>query len=615
MFSRRHFIEQCSMAGIFLSAPQTQFFLNKDDETFSYESNHLKIQLRREYPQFSFFSVDSLGGKKFAVNPLLTTPTSSELTYLSQATTSSISYFLKTGQQNVPVWECTMQPKILTIRTRWVNGENVSALAIDFAQKINHCTVLGLMDEQKQVKFPCVLHFPGLGTFRLYCSEPRVTLFYDADRTVKEPFVKIALQAASADFTDITYRLETVCIYPENNKIQGDVRFDGFRRNYINIFQINPNVKALANNSASDTCALTIFLYAEMAMHTPELVEGLTAMDLVRQTLERYLEGMKGFGMVGYNTSAVWQSEFDSLDSMPSLIISACYYILHSKDKVWANKYYPAIKAWAIQMISTDTNNDGIIEYGYSGNSGSWNPTVFKQPANWWDDIGFGHDDAYSNALAYRACIQMVKTTAFLNKVDDSNYFDNFAKKLKKNYYANFYNRETGVLAGWRSEDGILHDYYFTSVNSVAISYGLIEMDDAKRIMKALMKKMKEVGYTDFRLGLPGNLIPIAGHDYADNDEAWGYQHFQTYENGGATGCYVYYTIHALYKVGMKKEAEEIFMSMMDSYKDESFQGYCEGSDRSKDWKDWKGGCWGYEGFLVDNYLALLSMNDYVDSF
>ncbi|MEO6963610.1 MAG: hypothetical protein ABIY90_16685, partial [Puia sp.] len=68
-------------------------------------------------------------------------------------------------------------------------------------------------------------------------------------------------------------------------------------------------------------------------------------------------------------------------------------------------------------------------------------------------------------------------------------------------------------------------------------------------------------------------------------------------------------------KVGMKKEAEEIFMSMMDSYKDGSFDGYCEGSSRSKDWKDWKGACWGYEGFLVDNYLALLAMTDYVDSF
>lgn len=612
MVSRRHFIQQSSMAGMAVTVPGALSFLNKDDKVFSYESPYLKIQLLRDHPEFSFFSVDSLGGKQFALNPLLTASAPSEPSWKSRVTNKSITYFLKTGKQSKPVWKCTLQPKILTIHTHWVDDEKVLPLAINFAQKKNHCTVLGIMDEEKQVKFPCVLHFPGMGTFRVYCSEPRVTLFYDADRNIKVPFVKIALQAASADFPDITYRFEPVTIYPENNKIQGDARFDGFRRNYINIFQVNPNIRALANNSASDACAFTLFLYAEMAVHTPELVEGFTAMDLIRNTLEQYFEGMKAYGMVGYHTSA---AKFDSSDSMPSLIISACYYILDSKDKAWANKHYHAIKEWATKMIATDTNNDGIIEYGYSGNSGSWNKGQRGQSANWWDEINFGHDDAYSNALAYRACMMLVKVAAFLNEADDRNYFDAFAKKLKGNYYSRFYNAATGVLGGWRSEDGMLHDYYFTFVNSVAISYGLIEMGDAKQIMMALVKKMKEAGYTDFRLGLPGNLIPIAYDDYAGKSERWGYQHFQRYENGGATGCYVYYTIHALYQVGMKKEAEEIFMSMMESYKDGSFQGDCEGSDMTKDWKTWKGECWGYEGFLVDNYHAQLAMTDYVDSF
>ena len=30
----------------------------------------------------------------------------------------------------------------------------------------------------------------------------------------------------------------------------------------------------------------------------------------------------------------------------------------------------------------------------------------------------------------------------------------------------------------------------------------------------------------------------------------------------------------------------------------------------SKDWKAWDGTCWGYEGFLVDNYYALLAVLD-----
>jgi hypothetical protein len=31
------------------------------------------------------------------------------------------------------------------------------------------------------------------------------------------------------------------------------------------------------------------------------------------------------------------------------------------------------------------------------------------------------------------------------------------------------------------------------------------------------------------------------------------------------------------------------------------------------DWKDWQGGAHGYEGFLVDNYYALLAVLDRAD--
>jgi hypothetical protein len=60
----------------------------------------------------------------------------------------------------------------------------------------------------------------------------------------------------------------------------------------------------------------------------------------------------------------------------------------------------------------------------------------------------------------------------------------------------------------------------------------------------------------------------------------------------------------------MRKEANENFIPMIESYKEGSFEGRCEGSEYSKDWKTWNGECWGYEGFLVDNYLPLLAVYD-----
>jgi hypothetical protein len=42
------------------------------------------------------------------------------------------------------------------------------------------------------------------------------------------------------------------------------------------------------------------FEYSSVAGRTPPLAPGLTALDMIRQTLDRYLSGMKAYGMAGY---------------------------------------------------------------------------------------------------------------------------------------------------------------------------------------------------------------------------------------------------------------------------------------------------------------------------
>lgn len=606
MKSRRHFIQQSTFAGLGLVVPARFFFLGKDKDVFSYRSDYLKVSLRRDYPAFSSLSTDSLGKKQFSINPLLKTQDQASGKYRSVVTRNSISWLL----DRVPVWRCKMEHKSIIFNTRWEADIMADPFTMVFSQRANHCTVLGKMAGDRELEFPCVLHFPGMGSFRVYCSDPEISLSYDAELTAS-PYIKLSLPVADSKHRDITYKFESVAIYPEINEIRGDDRYDGFRKNYINIFQLSPRRRILANNSTSDACAFTLFLYAEMARKTPMLVGELTAMDLVRDTLDGYLGGVLGYGMVGKPN---WQSEYNSSDSFPSMIMAACYYILDSNDMDWAKANYDGVAQWAKKMIATDTDKDGIIEYGYSGNSGSWDKGKFRRPANWWDTIGFGHDDAYSNALAYRASILLAEVAGRLDRSDDSLYFNAFARKLRSNYFQRFYNPGSGVLGGWRSADGELHDYYFTFVNSIAICYDLIDKAEGKKIMRTMLNKMTEVGYTDFRLGLPGNLIPIADEDYAHHDSRWGYQHFQVYENGGATGCYVYYTIRALFKLGMRKEAEGILFPMLESYKEANFSGSCPGSKMTKDWKTWKGACWGYEGFLVDNYLTLLNVSEYFES-
>jgi len=207
---------------------------------------------------------------------------------------------------------------------------------------------------------------------------------------------------------------------------------------------------------------------------------------------------------------------------------------------------------------------------------------------------------------------------------EDADLFSARALKLRAAYVPTFLNPATGVLAGWRSADGQLHDYWFTFVSGVAIAYGLVDTKDANAIMDRLLRKMAEVGYTNFQLGLPGNLIPVRKADYVlhgwpnarefgEPSQDDGSDAFQLYENGGANGCFVYFTLKALYQLGRRDDARRIFYPMLSSYAAGNFQNFCD-SGRSKDWRDWKGGCHGYEGLLVDNYLALLAVLDEVNT-
>ncbi len=125
---------------------------------------------------------------------------------------------------------------------------------------------------------------------------------------------------------------------------------------------------------------------------------------------------------------------------------------------------------------------------------------------------------------------------------------------------------------------------------------------------------MHEVGYTRFDLGLPGNLVSVPRKDYVHRDVRWGggqrednADGFQKYENGGATACFAYFTLAALYKLDRREEADRILFPLLAAIEQGGFSGRAA-NGMTFDWKAWDGTPWGYEGFLVDNYYVLLAV-------
>jgi hypothetical protein len=614
--TRREFVQWMTAAAVSpalahasaQSAGQSETAASRPELEF--RSTTLRVQMTPDQPGFLSLTIDSLATDKLDGNVMLPLPPP-PTPYKASRENKTIHYALAEAA-DAPLWTFEFSERSFLIRSTY-SPKSSQPLVLAFTLD-SHATLLGLFTDSGTMRMPALLHFPHRGTLRITTTANRVNLGYDANRAASEPkFIQVSFPPANAGQKQIEYRLEVVDLYPEAGKesIQNDPRYDGYRRDFITMLQINPRRRVLANNSASDPCAFTTYMYSTMAVHMPPFAEGLTANDIVRQSLDRYIGGMKGYGMIDYDDQPSLTYAF--LDTYPSLVMSAADYVQATRDTDWLKRNYSVIKNWADKMIEFDLDHDGLMEYPVSGNSGSWTEKLTIRPSNWWDTIGFAHKDAYSNALAYKAFQGMEELSRQASQPADAQFYRHRAQMLEAVYYPTFYNPETGVLAGWKSADGKLHDYYFLFVSGAAVTYGLLSDRQGNEVWDKLMAKMKDVGYNRFDLGLPGNLVPIRREDYVDHNrgaggpaKADGSDAFQIYENGGATAAYAYFTIQALRQLGRHAEADSILFPMLKAFEDGGFQGRGPGG-KTYDWTDWNGTPYGYEGLLVDGYLTLLA--------
>ncbi|MEO8130238.1 MAG: hypothetical protein ABI822_24255, partial [Bryobacteraceae bacterium] len=437
-----------------------------------YESAYLRVDVAGDRSGFAVLAVDSLGKGKLDVNTILP-PETPDLTNHPPPAAN--------GTDN-PGWTFNFSERDITIHS-WYSP-TAAPLVLSLDPILCHPTLIGLFKDDGNMALPALLHFPDHGTLRITSDRTGRSLGYDALRGTGN-FVRVTFPPATPEQPSVEYGLEVVAIYPDSQDLADDNRYDGLRRNFLSIFQLNPRRHVLANHAASDPCAFTVYMYAAMAARMPPLADGLSAMDILRQTLDRYIGGMKAYGMALYDGNE--QLAYDFLDTYPSLVMAAADYAVSSHDRPWIDRNYAAVKSWADKMVEFDRDDDGLMEYPVSGNSGSWSADLTVRPSNWWDTIGFGHKDAYANALAYGAFLKMANLARMASQHEDALYYRNRARKLKQAYYHTFYNPATGVLAGWKSADGRLHDYYFLFVNGAAVTYGVITRAQGEKIWDRLM--------------------------------------------------------------------------------------------------------------------------------
>lgn len=328
----------------------------------------------------------------------------------------------------------------------------------------------------------------------------------------------------------------------------------------LNMVQWRPDTGILSNSVMSIDCGLAILFYAQEALFAPHLRDRISPMELVRASVNRYFQGAPGYEMPNRNVFAPdWWS---SRETPAYLVISAWYVIRTIGGMKQVRCWLKPMEAVA-DHIEEDFGADGLIYYHGRGTL-------------WFDTYAIHGADAYSNAADYRAFKCMADVERLAGHPGRARRYDNDARRIKRAYFKSFYDPHTGVIAGWRTRKGKLHDYMFPWVNGFAIYQGLVPRQTARQILQRLLAKLKSIGFHSYELGLPTNLIPISPTDYKPHTSGAptqpnGMDTWQEYMNGGATPALEYYFIQALYRTGQYQAAEHLLWPLIGSYERGTF--------------------------------------------
>lgn len=408
----------------------------------------------------------------------------------------------------------------------------------------------------------------------------------------------------ASESVDLTFKVLNEC-YPPLPFEESD-KFNGLKRCYMNCFAMNRDFFDMGDNIYfHGTGHLAIHMKSDMLQIINENEEQFK---IIRRVFEEQVE--RSFKRCQAHDGEVSVNFLDkgkekgfgcAVDSTPGAIISLTG--ISSWNMPFAKKLIPyAVKA-ADYLLTRDVDNDGIFESPFPGDY-MGQSTEFGQQSNWWDNFAFGHKDIYFNYLCHRAIRELSELLEKLGKNKMAKKYRAQLAKFDKCFLDTFYNPETGLMAGWISKNGKVHDYGFTFAVSMGINEGLIPKEEGKRMLLLLLDEMEKQGYGDLRFGIPGNVMPVAPADTINWPcmSDWG-----QYENGGLNGMNGFHFLTAMYNVGLDERADEILFAILNTYETlATHSGLMPGYCKSVDWRTKNGVPCGYN-YLADNYYFLLS--------
>jgi hypothetical protein len=361
-----------------------------------------------------------------------------------------------------------------------------------------------------------------------------------------------------------------------------------------------PDLGRFANNSVADSAAACAPYYADIAAYTPMLAEGLDSRQFIRFAAEQLLRDL--------NSTAVYSDWHHFPTAAMAPTDCAWLYVAASGDWEWARRWRTGLQAFADILLGKEVGQTGLVASGFSGRPEDVGEMGFMG-CTWCDSIRTGHLDSYNNAHAFRA---LQRAADLLERIEDTwraSAARAMAARLKSNFLRTFLDADTQQIVMWVDTDGRSYGFRSHMHLGAAIALGLVPEAPARDLLGDYLQRLRASGHTHYEWGLPIFLDPVPAHLHnpwkGKGIEPDGTDQLGVYMNGGIHTHQTYYLLQALYRVGMRREANALFLKMTPLVRGGEL---CGGLHSGVDWRHpVDGRASGYEGLLAEQFHFLLA--------
>jgi hypothetical protein len=361
-----------------------------------------------------------------------------------------------------------------------------------------------------------------------------------------------------------------------------------------------PDLGRFANKSVADSAAACASYYADIAAYTPILAEGLDARQFIRFAAEQLLRDA--------SSAAIYSNWHHFPTAAMAPVDCAWLYVAASGDWEWARCWRTGLQAFTDILLGLEAGQTGLVASGFSGRPEDADDLGFMG-STWCDSIRTGYLDSYNNAHAYRA---LQRTADLLERIEDPRRAAAaraMAGRLKDHFLSTFLDAASQQIMMWVDTEGRSYGFRSHMHLGAAVAFGLVPDEQARALLTEYLQQLRASGHTHYEWGLPIFLDPVPAHLHngwkGKGIEPDGSDQVGVYQNGAIHTHQTYYLLQAMYRIGMRREANDLFMKMTPLVRSGEL---CGGLHSGLDWRHpVDGRASGYEGLLAEQFHFLLA--------